>query len=324
MHYIQAKHHGGASNKPVTRLVIHSTCPDVGFPSASRAGRAESTANYFADSSRPASAHYVCDVSTTIQCLHEDVVGYHAPPNSHSIGIEICSDGGSRASFRNPNHAYTREQWLSPQVWPAVERAAVLARDICKRNGIPIHKLSTSEVKAGHSGICGHNNVSDAFHQSDHDDPGPYFPWDKFIAAVNGSKVSSEGALSMSDVNSLTNLIKSSHDQLHHDIGVVQTQNGNLKKELDLLSWIKNPVSGKLYRTKDALWSVWRYVFEANDRIKKLEERVDLLSQVLNPVSGKLYKTKDALWSMWRYILEVNDRVKNIEDRINADDKKVK
>ena len=279
MRYIQAKHHGGASNKPVKRLVIHSTCPDVGFPSASRAGRAESTANYFAGSSRPASAHYVCDVSTTVQCLSEDVVGYHAPPNSHSIGIEICSDGGSHASFSNPNHAYTREQWLSPQVWPAVERAAVLARDVCKRNGIPIHKLSTSEVKAGQSGICGHDNVSGAFHKSDHDDPGPYFPWDKFIAAVNGTRVTSEGALSMSDVNSLTKLIKASNEQLHHDIGVVQTQNGKLKKEVDLLSWVKNPVSGKLWRTKDALWSMWYYILELRNRVQKIEDSINAIDK---------------------------------------------
>lgn len=158
---------------------------------------------------------------------------------------------------------------------PFGRRSLVLARDICKRNGIPIRKLSTSEVKAGRSGICGHNNVSDAFHQSDHDDPGPYFPWDKFIAAVNGAKVTSEGALSMSDVNSLTKLIKTSSEQLHHDIGVVQTQNGNLKKEVDLLSWIKNPVSGKLWRTKDAIWSMWYYILELRNRVQNIEDRIN-------------------------------------------------
>lgn len=102
MTFIQARHHGGNSNAPVTRLVIHATCPDVGYPSASKAGRAVSTAHYFAEATRPASAHYVCDVSATVQCLSEETIGHHAPPNSHSIGIEICADGGSRASFANP------------------------------------------------------------------------------------------------------------------------------------------------------------------------------------------------------------------------------
>lgn len=175
MTYIPAAHHGPTTNAPVSRIVIHSTCPDVGFPAASKAGRAVSTANYFASTSRPASAHYVVDIATTVQCLPENTVGYHAPPNSGSIGIEICSDGGSKGSFENPAHAYTTTQWLSPEVWPAVERAAILAREICHRHHIPIRRLSVAQVRAGERGICGHNEVSEAFHRSDHDDPGPWF-----------------------------------------------------------------------------------------------------------------------------------------------------
>ncbi|QQY15078.1 N-acetylmuramoyl-L-alanine amidase [Cutibacterium avidum] len=278
MTFIQARHHGGNSNTPITRLVIHATCPDVGYPSASRAGRAASTANYFATTDRPASAHYVCDIATTVQCLSEEVIGFHAPPNSHSIGIEICADGGSHASFEKASHAYTREQWLSDDVWPAVERAAILARGICHRHHIPVRKLSTAQVKSGMSGICGHDNVSDAFHQSDHDDPGPHFPWNEFIAAVQG-KTTNKGELSMSDVNTLTKLIKASNDQLHYDIGVVQTQNGTLKSKIDNLSWVKNPVTGKKWSTKDALWSVWYYILECRNRIMTLENRISDLEK---------------------------------------------
>lgn len=273
MTFIQARHHGGNSNTPITRLVIHATCPDVGYPSASKAGRAVSTAEYFASTSRSASAHYVCDVSATVQCLSEETIGYHAPPNSHSIGIEICADGGSRASFEKASHAYSREQWLSPQVWPAVERAAILARGICHRHRIPVRKLTAAQVKSGMSGICGHDNVSDAFRQSDHDDPGPYFPWNEFIAAIQG-KNTNKGELSMSDVNTLTKLIKASNDQLHYDIGVVQTQNGTLKSKIENLSWVKNPVTGKKWSTKDALWSVWYYVLECRNRIQAIENRL--------------------------------------------------
>lgn len=123
------------------------------------------------------------------------------------------------------------------------------------------------------SGICGHDNVSDAFHQSDHDDPGPYFPWNEFIAAVQG-KNTNKGELSMSDVNTLTKLIKASNDQLHYDIGVVQTQNGTLKSKIENLSWVKNPATGKKWSTKDALWSVWYYVLECRNRIMGIENRL--------------------------------------------------
>lgn len=83
----------------------------------------------------------------------------------------------------------------------------------------------------------------------------------------------------MSDVNTLTKLIKASNNQLHHDIGVVQTQNGSLKKQVELLSWVKNPATGKKWRTKDALWSVWYYVLECRNRIMTIENRISDLEK---------------------------------------------
>lgn len=271
----------------MNRVVIHATCPDVGFPSASRKGRAVSTANYFASPSSGGSAHYVCDIGETVQCLSESTIGWHAPPNPHSLGIEICADGGSHASFRVPGHAYTREQWLDPRVWPAVERAAVLCRQLCDKYGVPKRKLSVSDLKAGRRGVCGHTDVTDAWHQSDHDDPGPWFPWDKFMAVVNGhGGGSSSEELTVADVKALHDQIKQlsaqltgSVNKLHHDVGVVQVQNGDLSKRVDALSWVKNPVTGKLWRTKDALWSVWYYVLECRSRIDRLESAVNGLKK---------------------------------------------
>lgn len=283
--YIPAAHHSSGSNSPVNRVVIHATCPDVGFPSASRKGRAVSTANYFASPSAGGSAHYVCDIGETVQCLSEGTIGWHAPPNPHSLGIEICADGGSHASFRVPGHAYTREQWLDPQVWPAVERAAVLTRQLCDKYNVPKRKLSAADLKAGKRGVCGHVDVTDAWHQSDHDDPGPWFPWDRFMAVVNGGSGDS-GELTVADVKALHDQIKQlsaqvaqSVNQLHHDVGVVQVQNGDLGKRVDALSWVKNPVTGKLWRTKDALWSVWYYVLECRSRIDRLESAVNGLKK---------------------------------------------
>ena len=285
MRYIPAAHHSAGSNNPVNRVVIHATCPDVGFPSASRAGRAVSTANYFASPSSGGSAHYVCDIGETVQCLSESTIGWHAPPNPHSLGIEICADGGSHASFRVPGHAYTREQWLSPQVWPAVERAAVLCRHLCDKYNVPKRKLSASDLKAGKRGVCGHVDVTDAWHQSDHDDPGPWFPWDRFMAVVCGGN-SDSGELTVADVKALHDQIKQlsaqltgSVNKLHHDVGVVQVQNGDLGKRVDALSWVKNPVTGKLWRTKDALWSIWYYVLECRSRISRLESAVNGLKK---------------------------------------------
>lgn len=175
---IRAAHSSAGSNVPVTRVVIHSTEPGLGYPRSSAAGQALSTARYFGNSSSGGSAHYVEDIAGEQHCVPDNVVAWHAPPNSHSIGIEICGTVG-----------YSRAQWLSPEVWPAVARAAARCRELCQRHGVPMVRLGVAQLLQGAHGICGHVDVSQAFHQSDHFDPGVNFPWDHFMAAVTGGPV---------------------------------------------------------------------------------------------------------------------------------------
>ena len=67
-----------------------------------------------------------------------------------------------------------------------LRRAAALVREVAKRWDVPLRQLTVAEVRAGKRGICGHADVSKAFRQSDHTDPGDAFPWAHFIALVNG------------------------------------------------------------------------------------------------------------------------------------------
>lgn len=104
------------------------------------------------------------------------------------------------------------------------------------------------------------------------------------MAVVNGKDES--GELTVADVKALHDQIKQlsaqltgSVNKLHHDVGVVQVQNGDLGKRVDALSWVKNPVTGKLWRTKDALWSVWYYVLECRSRLDRLESAVNDLKK---------------------------------------------
>lgn len=168
-------------NAHPTRIVIHATCPQMGYPRASAAGVALSTARYFASSAAGGSAHYIVDVTDEQHCVPDTTMAYHAPPNTNSIGIEICAEGGAYAL------SYTRAQWLSDAVWPAVVRAAARTRELCTRFGIPTVRLSPADLVAGRKGICGHVDVAAAWHQTDHSDPGDAFPWAEFIAAVNGT-----------------------------------------------------------------------------------------------------------------------------------------
>jgi hypothetical protein len=171
---IQALHVSDGINLPVVRVVVHATSPgpNVAGTLASAAGMATGTARYFQRRTAGGSAHYVIDIGGEEVCVAEDRIAQHAPPNQNSIGIEICGQS-----------YYTREQWLSPHVLPAVERAARRARDVCDRHSIPWRRLTVEQVKAGEKGVCSHADVSEAFKLTDHTDPGPDFPFDWFMAA---------------------------------------------------------------------------------------------------------------------------------------------
>jgi hypothetical protein len=136
-----------------------------------------STARYFGGGSAGGSAQYVSDAGGDEQhCVRDADIAYHAPPNQGSIGLEICGEVG-----------YTRDQWCSPQVWPGIVKCAWRCTDLCARFGIPIVKLSPADLLAGAHGIAGHADVSAAWGETNHTDPGPNFPWDLFIPLVQGA-----------------------------------------------------------------------------------------------------------------------------------------
>lgn len=167
--FVQAAQHGGEGNLPPTRVVIHATVSQC-IPGGARA-----IASYFSNVTRPASAHYVVDPREIVQCLRESTIGYHAPPNTHSIGIELC-DMQAGAGTR----------WADDYHEAMLVLAAGLVREVAARYGIPLVKLSSADLLAGKRGICGHIDVTNAWHQTTHTDPGPDFPWAHFMALVQG------------------------------------------------------------------------------------------------------------------------------------------
>lgn len=220
-------------NANPTRVVIHATCPNVGYSAASAPGAAHGTALYFASPAAGGSAHYVCGVDGEEHCVPDDTIAYHAPPNAHSLGIEITAEGGQYP--RN----YTREQWTSPQVWPAVQRAAARCRDLCQRYGIPMVKLSPADLLAGKHGICGHVDVSQAWHQSTHSDPGPNFPWDLFMAEV--SNPTPEDDMTPDEVKALLSAVASIQTTVADPTGGVLVRVANLQRQVAALAAASDP-----------------------------------------------------------------------------------
>lgn len=168
--FVQAKHYRDGGNLPVHRIVIH----DMEFPERSTA--AEDVAAYFKRGPVRASAHYCCDNNSIVQCVSEDDIAFHAPPNSHSIGVEL-------AGYAKQSPA----EWRDPFSSAMLHRAAQLVAEVCTRHGVPPVWLTPADLKAGKRGITSHNNVSKAFGQSTHTDPGPAFPAGWFIDLVRAA-----------------------------------------------------------------------------------------------------------------------------------------
>lgn len=162
-----AAHTSAGHNKPIDRVVIHATV------SPCKPGGARDIAAYFRSPKSGGSAHYVVDPGEVVQVVHDDTVAWHAPPNPHSIGNELCF-----MPTRVPVGF-----WLLPRARRMLRRAAVLTAQQCLAFDVPAVRLSAADLRAGKRGICGHVNVSRAFGQSTHWDPG-VFPWRTFMRMV--------------------------------------------------------------------------------------------------------------------------------------------
>lgn len=165
-----AKWKGASNNKPINRIVIHCT---AGAEPGSQ-GAAENTVNFSKRTSTPSSYHYIADALKSLQYVYDSVVAYHAPPNQHSIGYELCCSlsGEGKGHWTRDDH---------------VKMLRIVAKD-CARlalaYNVPIVKLGAVALRAGKRGFCGHADVRDAWRQTTHWDPGPYFPWKQFLALV--------------------------------------------------------------------------------------------------------------------------------------------
>ena len=144
---------------------------------AERPGAAMICARWFATSVSNVSAHYCVDAQTVIQCVREQDVAWHARGgNTHSIGVEL-------AGFARQ----TAHDWEDTYSTGVLGRASALVADVCRRRRIPTRWLSADDLLAGRRGLTGHAQVSEAYRKSDHWDPGPAFPVERFLGLVRAA-----------------------------------------------------------------------------------------------------------------------------------------
>lgn len=153
-----AAHTSGSGNLPIRRIVIHSTV------SPCQRGGARDIATYFRGKSAGGSAHYVVDPGEVVQVVGDSVIAWHAPPNQHSIGVELC----------DMPDAKTAKRWNDLEHRMMLKRAARLVAELCLAYDVRPWFVTVAGLRLGRTGVTTHANVSQAFRQSSHWDPGAW------------------------------------------------------------------------------------------------------------------------------------------------------
>lgn len=140
---------------------------------------AENLANYLADPKNQVSYHYTISQAsdggvTVVDCVDTDLASWSVL-SANNRSINLCF-AGSRASW-------TRDDWMKQA--NAIDVAAYLAVQDCKKYGIPIQLIGTggSYARAG-AGIADHQYVTNVLKDGTHTDVGPGFPKDIFNLAL--------------------------------------------------------------------------------------------------------------------------------------------
>lgn len=173
-------------NKPIDRIVIHSTV------SPCAPGMARRIAQYFRSRTAGGSAHYIVDPGEVVQAVLDSVIAWHAPPNPRSIGVELCDmptlflrrffpggkvpkgtesgevDDHRRAGSLNPI------RWMLPNYRAMYRRAARLVAELCLAYDVPPYFRNARQLRRGLRGVTTHAQVSKAWGQSSHWDPGAW------------------------------------------------------------------------------------------------------------------------------------------------------
>lgn len=169
--YIEAYSHGGPFARPPRLLVVHSTEGPMSRGNA----RALAGPNWFGGPQAGTSAHAIFDPGEGVEMVKPDRIAWHVGPggNGISLGTEHCGRVGM-----------TPEQWLSPDAKSMLRLSAEWNAQYCHLLGIPPRWLSLTQIAAGQSGFCTHNDIRLVFGGTTHSDPGPNFPYAWYMTQV--------------------------------------------------------------------------------------------------------------------------------------------
>ena len=119
-----------------------------------------------------ASYNRIVDARGRIGLSNDDnYIPWAAGTTGNRIGLHVCALGYAEQS---------RAEWLDPEA--LLDGLALQTAAWSQQYGIPLVKISGADLRARKRGVCGHADISDAWHEVDHTDPGPNFPYDVVLA----------------------------------------------------------------------------------------------------------------------------------------------
>lgn len=131
-------------------------------------GTAESLGLYLARPNVQASYHKSVDRNGDVcRMLVDEDRAWAAGTIGNNEGLHICALGWA---------AQSRQEWFDfPQQLDQIGREIA---QWCRDEGIPADKLDAAQLVDNKWGVAGHGDVAQAWHETDHTDPGPNFPYD--------------------------------------------------------------------------------------------------------------------------------------------------
>lgn len=160
---------------PITLIGVH-TNEGPNTPGDEGSDRtAENLAGWMDDQN--VSYHKIVDDDSVVHYVADEHKAW-AMRNGNPRSLNVCLTGYARQ---------TRAEWLEHD--GQLRQTAAIIRTWCDRHGIPKVKLSSSEVGADRSGICGHADWTYGKRDGTHTDPGTAFPWDVVMSYVTGDVV---------------------------------------------------------------------------------------------------------------------------------------
>lgn len=173
--WIPAKWFTPTTGRQISLLVLHRQ------EAPAQVGTAEATAHFFQRLpeyrivngkrvSTKASVHRVYDPGTKVKCVEDKDVAYAAPGTNHN-GLH----------YELPGYSADND-WSTPPVEAAMYLCAEDVVEDANKYRIPLTFLNHRDLVAGRvQGVTTHWEITQAWHKTDHTDPGNYFPIGRFM-----------------------------------------------------------------------------------------------------------------------------------------------